>query len=270
MRMLADCHMHTYLCGHAFGEPEAFVRSAAAKGIDLVTFTCHVPMRDVDGFAGQGIRMSYDDLPRYRELVEEARAVGESVGVEVLYGIEGEYFPDESMLVEQWQLFEDESFDFVLCSLHHQLPLFREWLHRFESHEAIATAYFEQVANAAKTGKYDSIAHPDLIRIYNTIPPFAPETQETAIRRMLADVAESDTCLEVNTSGLIKQIFELHPAPQILSWAAEAGVRLTLGSDSHRPEQVGQHFPEVLELLSQLGFDKVHYFRGRKCLTYAI
>ena len=262
--------MHTYLCGHAIGEPADYVRAAASRGIDLITFTCHVPMSDEDSFSGEGIRMRYDDLPRYRDLVAEARAVGEGEGVEVLYGIEGEYFPEESRLTEQWQLLEQESFDFVLCSLHHQLPCFREWLYRLGSAEAIAAAYFGLVAQAAKTGKYDSIAHPDLIRIYNTIPPFAPETQEKAIREMLAVVAESNTCLEVNTSGLSKQIYELHPAPAILAWAAEAGVKLTLGSDSHCQEQVGQHFPEVLDLLSQLGFEKLHYYRGRKRFDYAI
>jgi histidinol-phosphatase (PHP family) len=262
--------MHTYLCGHAMGEPSDYVRAAAARGIDLITFTCHVPMRDEDSFSGEGIRMRYDDLPRYRDLVAEAQAVGKAEGVEVLYGIEGEYFPEESMLTEQWQLLEQEPFDFVLCSLHHQLPIFREWFYRLESAEAIAAAYFGLVAQAAKTGKYDSIAHPDLIRIYNTIPPFAPESQEQAIREMLTAVVASDTCLEVNTSGLSKQIFELHPAPQILAWAAEAGVRLTLGSDSHRPEQVGQYFPEVLDLLIQLGFEKIHYYRGRKRFDYKI
>lgn len=268
--MLADCHMHTVLCGHAFGEPREYVRAAADKGIDLVTFTCHVPMRDTESFSGEGIRMAIEELPLYRELVADAREYGASIGVEVLYGIEGEYFPEESKLTEQWQLLETEPFDFVLCSLHHQLPVFRRWLQQFGAPEAIAEVYFEQVTKAAQTGKYDSIAHPDLIRIYNTIPPFEPETQERAIKKMLAAVAASNTCLEVNTSGLIKQIFELHPAPSILAWAAELQVPLTLGSDSHRPEHVGQHFPEVLELLRSLGFDELHYFRQRQRIAYAI
>jgi histidinol-phosphatase (PHP family) len=129
--------------------------------------------------------------------------------------------------------------------------------------EEIATAYFEMAAKALRTKRYDSIAHPDLIRIYGTIPPFAPETLEGPIRGMLEAAVESDTCLEVNTSGLIKQLFELHPAPTILGWASELGVKLTLGSDSHHPDHVAQKFPEVIPLLMQLGFTKVHHFKGR-------
>ena len=45
-----DCHMHTPLCGHAYGEPEEYVDQAASIGISLITFTCHIPM-DGDGYS---------------------------------------------------------------------------------------------------------------------------------------------------------------------------------------------------------------------------
>ena len=262
--MLVDCHMHTYLCGHAVGYPSDYVRAAAERGVGMITFTCHTPMENERIFRGRGIRMAMEELPEYRDLIAEAAHLGREVGVEVRYGIEAEYYPDECELHGLWALLETEPFDFVLGSLHHQLPGFRAWLLAQGNPEEIATAYFQQAARALRTKRYDSIAHPDLIRIYGTIPPFEPETQEGPIRAMLEAAVESDTCLEVNTSGLSKQLYEVHPAPTILRWAAELGVKLTLGSDSHHPDQVAQHFPEVIALLKDCGFTSVHHFKGRK------
>lgn len=262
--MIVDCHMHTFLCGHAVGSPTDYVRAAAERGIGMVTFTCHAPMENEEIFRGRGIRMTMAELPEYRDLVAEAAHFGREIGVEVRYGIEGEYYQDERKLRGLWDLLETEPFDFVLGSLHHQLPGMKAWLLDQGGPDEIATAYFHLVAKALRTKRYDSIAHPDLIRIYGTVPPFEPETQEGPIRAMLEAAVESDTCLEVNTSGLIKQLYQLHPAPSILRWAAEIGVKLTLGSDSHHPDHVGQHFPEVIALLKDCGFTSVHHFKGRK------
>lgn len=92
--MRFDCHMHTPLCGHAHGRPVDYVRIAAEHSIDLITFTCHIPM-SCDSFGGPGIRMNEDDLGEYFAITTEARKHGEKVGVEVLTGIEAEIFPDQ-------------------------------------------------------------------------------------------------------------------------------------------------------------------------------
>jgi histidinol-phosphatase (PHP family) len=73
-------------------------------------------------------------------------------------------------------------------------------------------------------------------------------------------------CMEVNTSGLNKGAYEVHPDPLILDWASEMGVKLTMGSDSHRPDSVAQHFDWIQPLLRNKGFTDLHYFRGRKRL----
>lgn len=262
--------MHTYLCGHAGGEPEEYVRRAVEQRIDLITITDHIPMKREDIFSGRGVRMALDEMPRYRELVERAKQEGQRLGVEVLYGIESEYYPDENELHAMWDFIATEPFDFVIGSLHHQLPGFRAWLKKHGEPIDIANAYFRQAVKAIACGKYDTIAHPDLIQVYGTISAFDPHLAEASIREMLEAAVEYDTCLEVNTSGLIKQIYKLHPDPIILRWAVEMGVKLTLGSDAHQPEQVGQKMDEVIPLLKEIGFDRVHLFRQRKRESIAL
>lgn len=260
--MIIDCHMHTPLCGHAVGEPREYVDSAARQGIDLITFTCHIPMDDV-GFGNEQIRMHKDQLPAYLDAVGDAAEYGRSHGVEVLCGIEAEYFADEAALGSMDDTLASHPFDFVLGSLHHQVPIYRDRLRAsgLDQDPAIIDDYFQTLATGARTGRYNSMSHPDVIRIYGTVTHFIPQQHEDSIRAFLAAARDSDTCIEVNTSGLFKGVYELHPDPLILKWAHEMGVPLTIGSDAHVPERVGGAFDTVLPLLSQIGFRHLHYFK---------
>lgn len=259
-----DCHMHTHLCGHAYGDPLEYVDVAALRGISLVTFTCHVPMRD-DSFAQAGIRMSREELGQYRELVQEAKEHGEQVGVEVLYGIEGEIHPDQDAMEDMGKLIESENFDFVLGSLHHQLPAFRRWLDEndLRTDREIVAAYFQCLAQGAASGRYHSLSHPDVIRIYGTLQGrFDPAEHEAAITQFLDAVSASGVCLEINTSGLIKGDFVTHPDPQIMEWALQRDIPFTIGSDSHAPEMVGQFFEEVIAESKAIGLKHLYYFKN--------
>lgn len=267
-----DSHMHTRLCGHASGTLLEYVDAAARKGLSRITFTCHIPMRD-PRFLHDGTRMHADQLPLYREWVEAARRHGESAGVEVLYGIEAEIHPHLPFMEDMDAILQSESFDFVLGSLHHMLPAFREWLHDqgHLSDEAIISAYFDCLAAAAHSGRYHSLAHPDVIRLYNTLRgPFFPEANAEAIQRFLAAVKAAGICLEINTSGLIKGDFVAHPDPLIAKWALEAGIPFTIGSDSHIPERVGDAFSSVIDSLRPLGLKALTCFKNGLPSTFAI
>ena len=261
--MLADCHMHTPLCGHAVGEPAEYVRAASDRGLSLITFTCHTPITD-EGFGQAGIRMRADQLPLYREMVRTATELGSELGVTVLYGIEAEVFPDEQELTLMDRVLAEERFDFVLGSLHHASEIYRGYLEReglFDDREIIRR-YFEDLAAGAETGRYHSLAHPDLIRIYGTVEPFDPAEYETVIKACLERIRDAGVCIEVNTSGYTKGVFEIHPAPQIMEWASELGLDFTLGSDSHMPESVAQYFGRAAQLLRARGVEQFTYFQG--------
>jgi len=108
------------------------------------------------------------------------------------------------------------------------------------------------------------MSHPDVIRTYGVVEDFNPAKHEAVIRDFLQTLVNQDVCMEVNTSGLTKGDYEVHPDPLILDWASEMGVKLTIGSDSHRPASVGQFFDEVQPMLRQKGFEDLHYFKARQ------
>lgn len=227
--------MHTELCGHAVWNPREYVAAAQARGVGRITYTCHVPMRN-PLFGERSARMAQSDLPRYRDMVADARECGAQIGVEVLYGIEAEIFPDAAEMEAMDQLLAADSFDVVLGSLHHQLPSYRERIagNGWTSDARIIADYFVALNQAASSGRYDSFAHPDLIRIDGTVTPFHPSEYETVIR-------------------------------EFRSAAAEIGTPFTMGSDAHRPEQVAHCFDRAYAELRAVGIGSTCYFRnGRK------
>jgi histidinol-phosphatase (PHP family) len=259
-----DCHMHTPLCGHAVGEPREYVEVAAARGLSMITFTCHIPMPG-EAFCQAGIRMRREELPRYREMVEQARGHGRQLGVEVLYGIEAEIHPDPAAMREMDAILAAEPFDYVLGSLHANLPAFRQWLagNKLVSDAQKIAGYFQCLAEGAASGRYHSLAHPDVVRIYGTLEgPLDPLEHQPVITDFLDVVAGCGVCLEINTSGLIKENPEVHPDPLIMKWALERGIPFTIGSDSHQPDRVGDPFEAVLRRLKPLGLSQLHYFKG--------
>jgi histidinol-phosphatase (PHP family) len=257
-----DLHMHTPLCGHAFGEPRAFVEAAAARGLGRIAFSCHMPLAGAD-FGGPRIRMDRKEFPRYLEQVEAAREHGAGMGVTVLTGIEGEVCPDPAVQEVIGAFLASHPFDFVLGSVHHQLRYFQRWFREIgcKDDDDIINAYFGCLRDGAASGLFHSMAHPDVIRLYGTLyAPFDPRRHESIIREAIAAAVENEVCWEVNTSGRLKGPGIEHPDPIIRRWGREMGLRLTLGSDAHLPESVGQHFPEVLEELAAEGFGAVHFY----------
>jgi histidinol-phosphatase (PHP family) len=257
--------MHTPLCGHAIGEPIEYAMVAKERGIDLITVTCHAPMQ-WSAFGQEGIRMQRHQLRDYIALVQEAAEAAKPMGVEVLCGIEAEVFPDEAEMESMDEVLAAHDWDFVLGSLHAQCQSYLSWLstHKVKSDAMRIDSYFRHLIDGVQSGRYDSMSHPDVIRTYGVVREFDPAAHKEVIREFLQTLVDEDVCMEVNTSGLTKGAFEVHPDPQILDWAAEMGVKLTMGSDSHRPTSVGQFFDRVQPMLREKGFRDLHYFRGRK------
>lgn len=269
--MLVDIHMHTPLCGHAVGHPLDYAKSAKDQGIDLITMTCHIPM-DWEAFGQAGIRMQRDELDTYMELVRSAVEPAKEFGVEVLCGIEAEVFPDEAHMLAMDEILQAYPFDFVLGSMHAHCRSFAIWCrkNKVKTDAMKIDSYFRILINGVYSGRYDSMSHPDVIRTYGVVHDFDPFEHEEVIKDFLKALVDTDVCMEVNTSGLTKGAYEVHPDPVILDWASKLGVKLTIGSDSHRPASVGQFFDSVIPMLRKMGFEHLHYFRQRQRLRCEI
>jgi histidinol-phosphatase (PHP family) len=124
--------------------------------------------------------------------------------------------------------------------------------------------YFETLGEAARSGLYDILAHPDLVKIFTGQVP-APEGDLRRFYEIAMDgIAESDVAIEVSTAGLRKPVGEIYPAAAFLEMCLEAGRPVALSSDAHVPEQLGFEYERAVEWLHGLGVRELAVFERRR------
>jgi histidinol-phosphatase (PHP family) len=261
-RLLYETHSHTPLCKHAVGLPGEYAAVAESRGLAGLIVTCHNPMPD--GFSAH-VRMAPAELDQYVDLVQQARDEW-SGRVDVRLGLEADYFAGYEDWLER-QLSAHE-FHYVLGSVHPQVAEYKaKYLHAdpLESQQT----YFNLLADAAETGLFDCLSHPDLIK--NVTPDdWSPEAIMPAICRALDRVARTGVAMELNTSGANKVVAEMNPFPDMLREIQTREIPVVLGADAHEPGRVADRFEAALDLLAAVGFAEVSLFQARQRTAISI
>ena len=94
------------------------------------------------------------------------------------------------------------------------------------------------IAEVARSGLYDILAHPDLVKYWGgerAVPERDPRFYyEPAVEA----IADTGIAVEVSTAGLRKPVAELYPADAFAEMCVDAGACFALSSDAHVPEDV--------------------------------
>jgi histidinol-phosphatase (PHP family) len=253
--VLIDYHMHTRLTDGT-GEPADYARVAIERRLDEIGCSDHAPLgnRDTDW------TMKLKDLETYVGWVREAQKQLPQLSIKL--GLEVDFIPGRQDWVRE--LAGLYPWDYFLGSVHYigDWPVDRsaeDW--KDQDVEERWRQYFNLWTQAARTRLFDSLAHPDLPKKFN----LRPTTDFTAVYEdALQVVAEADVAIEISTAGLRKLCREIYPSGQFLQIARRLGVPITLGSDSHIPQDVGLDFNEAVALGRACGYDKICRFTQRK------
>ena len=133
----------------------------------------------------------------------------------------------------------------------HKLPVGEAW-----------RRYFVWLRNAARSGLFDVLSHPDLIKFFGPRPD--PE-QLHYIHVETADTIEAaGLCVEVSSAGLHKPVAEVYPDRELLAACHDRGVPITTASDAHEPAHVGRDLDRAVEQAREAGYDTVTVFDGRE------
>ena len=252
---LYETHSHTPLCKHANGEPEEYAAAALARGLRGIVITCHNPMPD--GF-GASVRMMPEQFDTYVSMVGRAREAFQGQ-VDVRLGIECDYFPG----YDDWLTRQVRSapFHYVLGSVHPQQKEYKQAFWKGDA-GAFFRQYYEHLADAAETRLFDCIAHPDIVK---NIAPSQWKVAEIidSIRRALDRIAAVGCAMELNTSGVNKDLPEMNPGPAILREMRLRGIPVVIGADAHVPKRVGDGFLAAMNLLEAAGYSQVRYYLDR-------
>ena len=267
--MLFDYHIHTARCNHAEGTMEQYVQAAIAAGLCERGFSDHLPLV-VEGLPST-YAMELRELPLYvadvMSLREKYRPFPIRLGVEV------DYFEGSEQRTAD--LLRTQAFDYVFGSSHMLPPgalgpgkpakwfcidapdEIEQW--RQYHVDDVWRAYLRQLELLARTGLCQVIGHCDLPKKFGfhhgpDILNEWPHVAET--------FARCDVLCEINTAGLRKPVKEIYPSLAILKILRAAGVGLTLGSDSHRPQDIAADFAGALDLARAAGYEYLHKWKS--------
>jgi len=247
--MLIDYHLH--LLGHedrkATVENAAeFLKQAENRNIKKVGFSDH-----------QRFYKQFDF-----SVIQEAGTYFPDL--EVKTGIEMNYIPGQEQrmtnLMSQFYL------DHTIGSVHYigdwpfDHPDYREEYEKWDLTE-LYKEYFSYVKEMVETGLFDIIGHLDLIKVFDFRPE---EGVMELVEPVLEVIAREDQVIEVNTNGLNKPAEEIYPSRRILERAYQKGVTITLGSDAHSAERVGENLDQVREMLKEIGYREIAAFSDRE------
>ena len=260
MLPISDYHMHTPLCGHATGEPQAYARRAIEVGLKKIGFSDHAPLVSHND---RSITMDHSQLPIYHHMIESVRSEFED-DLEVIVGIEADFIPGYEELTRS--MLSAYPYDYVIGSVHFiekwgfDDPIqMKEWNARDVND--VYREYHRLLRKSALSRLFDVLGHVDLVKKFD----FHPTVDITAeIEENARVFKKTGVIVEVNSSGLRKPAKEIYPALHDLKIYCAKGVPITFGSDAHDPHDVGRDFDKARDLALAAGYKEYVLLKGRK------
>lgn len=205
------------------------------------------------------VDQAHDDIDAYCEFVRSTP---------MRLGIEADWVAGREEQIAA--LLATRDFDYVVGSVHflgddavdHQG--WDVWDHRGAEAEEIWSRYFATLADAARSGLFDILAHPDLVKVWGSDRPLPEGDLRRFYEPAVEAIAESGIAVEVSTAGLRKPVGQLYPARELAEMCVEAGAEFALSSDAHLPQEVGYGYGQAVEFLREIGIERICAFERRQ------
>ncbi|MCY3772655.1 MAG: histidinol-phosphatase HisJ family protein [Gemmatimonadetes bacterium] len=247
-----------------------FAASAADHGVQEITITEHVyhfvQAKDIVDRPWSDALCFYD-MDYYVELLQSARREG----LPIKTGIEMDYIEGKEPVIER--IVEGYPWDFVLGSVHwigdwgfDLASMADEWDRR--SVDQAYRDYFRLLGQAVQTGCFDSMSHPDLIKLRGHMPEGdVSDLYETFAEQVSG---QEGLCVEISSAGIRKPVGRIYPERPLLEACARRGISITTASDAHFVEDIGRDFDQVKSLASACGYDEAMSFDRRRATPVPI
>lgn len=268
-----DCHVHTKYSHDSTCEPMAHCAAASERGLRGICVTDHCDLE---------YAYKVDVVTPIVESVNEAAACNEANKgmLRVYTGVE------YSEAVWDWEAYEKMisavAYDVVLGSVHavqykdYTVPYSRIDFSAM-THEDVRGylhAYFREMKEMMLRCDMDVLTHLTcplryIVGKYGVSVDMSEYDGE--IDEILRIAMEKHLALEINTSGIGSFYGEYMPYESIVrKYRAMGGYLITLASDAHTADRVGNGFGEVAKMLKDIGFTNAYYYTQRMPIPYAL
>jgi len=261
--MYFDYHMHTSFSADSKANIDDMCQAAIKNNLVEIAITDHVDIEYPDPEFDFSI--NYDD---YRNAIMECQLKYRNE-LSVLTGLELGLQPHIGPKVLDFIKYKH--FDYIIGSMHtiNKLDLYQSPYFDDKTREEAFTGFLEETIECIKKVPYFNVlGHFDVVRRYcpydNKSLKYSDFTD--LLDELLKQVAYNGKGIEINTSGFKYGLEEPLCDLEILKRYKEIGGEIiTMGSDAHSPEFVGNHFKEATELLKAAGFTHLtRYFAAEQ------
>lgn len=184
----------------------------------------------------------------------------------VLLGVEMGMRPE--CIEENRRIANNYPFDYIIGSVHivDAIDIYSAEFYRQRGKKEVYDQYFDAMVNCVES--YDfihALGHIDYIARYARYPDtevYYDEFQER-IDAVLKPLAERGKAIEINTRRLdskdcIKTLVKLYRR-----FAELGGIYATVGSDAHKPQDIGRRLSVAMDIARESGLTVVRYKEGK-------
>lgn len=247
--MNCDMHVHSAFSYDSSADMAKYCQKAEQKKIDVFCFSEHVDHNKND--EGYG----YYDADKF---FGEFNMIKEKAKVEALSGIE---FSEPHLYSDKLEALSKYPYDFIIGSVHYVNDIFpgSKDIERYTLKE-FYDLYWLEILETVKSGGFDCLGHIDFPKRYFK----ALFYDEKIIIKIFETMLKNNIVLEINTSSIRKGLDEPMPGLTFLKLYSKCGGKyVTIGSDSHTEEELGEGIAYARELMSKADLRQV-VFRKRK------
>ena len=260
--ILSDYHIHSKFSGDSKEDLDAIVEKSIELGLEEIAITDHHDLGSPQEPLGFIL-----DIEKYFQKIKEIKEkyrkkIDIKIGIEL--GIQPHIYKESKELIES------KEWDFVLCSLHTvegfdvSLPDYFVGKNKKEAQNR----YFQDVLDSTKNFReYSVMSHLDFISRNGgeKFKGFKYSEHYEIIDEILKTIIEKNRGIEINTSGFRYGENRTYPDFEIVKRYFQLGGEIvTIGSDSHKKEDIGKDFKKVYDFLESINVKYISSFNMRE------
>lgn len=263
----ADTHSHSHASPDGHGTVSEMALSAISKGLSELYVTDHCECHgffERDNLPDDVLYYNYKCYESERQ--EAIKLYGDRIrlprAVEIAQGHES---PDVYRDILRTE------FDFVIGSLHNLRGetdfYYMKDFHSVEYCNGLLKRYISELFETIALGGFDVLAHltyPLRYMKYKYGFDVSLDTYRAEISDMFRTLIGSGRGIELNISGLRGGNVTYPGMSELKLYRSLGGEIITVGTDAHKPEDVGAHLDDGYAMLREAGFKYYTLFHARK------
>jgi len=261
-----DFHVHSRHSLDSEAEMSAHCEQALQIGLTHLTFTDHLELDPRNPMFG-----CFDYEKAHADFAEVEDKYGDRISL--AFGVE--ITCQASLAGKIRDAVADKEYDVVMGSVHFIEEFGRDISSRtgtplvFEQNDPalVYEKYLDEIEASIESNLFDVLGHIGIVHRHGA--PYLASLDfgafEPRFRRIAGAIVESGVAVEMNASGFNHPPNTTYPDERFLRTLVETGfTNVTVGSDAHRPEELGAHVDKTLDIIRGCGLDEIVCFKNRK------